>query len=50
MSLVVESKRWTAAMSEAGLPVDLYIYDLTLGFASLLAPAIIGEIMHRLIK
>ncbi|XP_063825198.1 uncharacterized protein LOC135074755 isoform X1 [Ostrinia nubilalis] len=29
--------------SEAGVPVELYIYDLTNGMASLLSPAIIGR-------
>lgn len=29
--------------SEQGVPVELYIYDLTNGMASLLSPAIIGK-------
>lgn len=29
--------------SEEGTPVELYIYDLTMGFASLFAPAILGR-------
>jgi hypothetical protein len=29
--------------SEEGVAVELYIYDLTNGFASLLAPAILGN-------
>lgn len=31
------------AAEEGGVPVDLYIYDLTNGLASLLSPAIIGK-------
>lgn len=29
--------------SEEGVPVDLYIYDLTNGLASVLSPAILGN-------
>ncbi|CAH2036871.1 unnamed protein product, partial [Iphiclides podalirius] len=36
-------KEKTMAAEEGGVPVDLYIYDLTHGLASLLSPAILGR-------
>lgn len=42
----VSKNKWLAAMAaEEGTIVELYIYDLTNGLASLVSPSILGKLI-----